>query len=57
MRSADLLFDSIHPQGVYHSVKSFINEAEYCSEIDMMPGIGGKTFVVQVRNLSVDLGR
>lgn len=34
-------------RGVYHSIKSFINEAEYCSEIDMVPGIGGKTFVVQ----------
>ena len=36
-------------QGVYHCIRSFINESEYCSEIDMVPGIGGKTFVVQVR--------
>ena len=38
-----------HPiQGVYHSVKSFMNEAEYCSAVGITPGISGKTFIVQV---------
>ena len=35
-------------QGVFYSIRSFISEAEYCSEIDLLPGIGGKTFIVQV---------
>lgn len=48
-RIAALLFCFVTLQGVYHCIRSFINEAEYCSEIDMVPGIGGKTFVVQVR--------
>jgi glutamate dehydrogenase (NAD(P)+) len=34
-------------RGIYHSVKSFISEAEYCSAVDITPGINGKTFVVQ----------
>ena len=36
-------------QGVFYSIRSFCNEAEYCSEVDMVPGIQGKTFIVQVK--------
>ena len=36
-------------QGVFYSIRSFCNEAEYCSEVDMVPGVEGKTFIVQVR--------
>ena len=45
----DNMFSLSTLQGVYYSIRSFVNEAEYCSEIDMIPGIGGKTFIVQVR--------
>lgn len=34
-------------RGVYYSIRSFISEAEYCSEINVLPGIGGKDFIVQ----------
>lgn len=34
-------------RGVFYSIRSFISESEYCSEIGLLPGIGGKTFIVQ----------
>ena len=35
-------------QGVYYSIHNFISDEEYCSKINMPPGIEGKTFIVQV---------
>lgn len=45
---SSIIFDGLVLQGVFYSIRSFCNEAEYCSEIDMVPGIQGKTFIVQV---------
>ena len=39
-------------QGVFYSIRSFLNEAEYCSEVNLLPGIKGKTFIVQVGTFS-----
>ena len=45
--SIGIFIDFHFPQRVFHSVRSFINEAEYCSEIGVTPGIAGKTYIVQ----------
>lgn len=38
-------------RGVFHGLENFINEASYMAMIGITPGWGGKTFIVQVRNL------
>lgn len=44
-----LLSDTvITSQGLFYTVRSFINEPEYCSQIGLKPGLEGKTFIVQV---------
>ena len=47
-RTCIRVFSPLSLQGVYHSVRSFLSEAEYCSTIGLPPGIAGKTFIVQV---------
>ncbi|XP_064388934.1 glutamate dehydrogenase 1, mitochondrial-like [Halichondria panicea] len=39
--------ESTTRRGVYYSIRSFIRDADYCSEIGVLPGIAGKTFIVQ----------
>lgn len=34
-------------RGVFHGIRSFLQEAEYCSAVSITPGISGKTFIVQ----------
>ena len=33
---------------MFYSIRSFLDEPEYCSKIGLVPGIKNKTFVVQV---------
>ena len=35
-------------QGIYYSLRTFLDKPEYCNAIDISPGISGKTFIVQV---------
>jgi len=35
-------------RGVYHGLANFVDEASYMSMIGCTPGLGGKTFIVQV---------
>ena len=44
-----LLDPSLLPQGVFHSIKSFLDSPEYSSRIGLSPGIKGKTFIIQVQ--------
>lgn len=34
-------------RGLFYCVRSFINEAEYCSQISITPGLVGKSFIIQ----------
>jgi len=34
-------------RGVYHGIQNFINEASYMSMVELTPGFGDKTFIVQ----------
>jgi glutamate dehydrogenase (NAD(P)+) len=40
---------------VFHGIDNFINEAQYMSMIGHTPGWGGKTFIVQVPALIVQM--
>ena len=44
-----LLDPSLLPQGVFHSIKSFLDSPKYSSIIGLSPGISGKTFIIQVQ--------
>ena len=44
-----LLDPSLLPQGVFHSIKSFLDSPKYSSIIGLSPGIRGKTFIIQVQ--------
>lgn len=35
-------------QGVFHSIKNFAEEASFMSMVGLTPGLGDKTFIVQV---------
>jgi len=36
--------------GVFHAIKNFAEEASFMSMVGLMPGLGDKTFIVQVIN-------
>lgn len=42
-------------RGVFHGLENFIMEANYMSMIGTTPGWGGKTFILQVRRVLIQL--
>ncbi|XP_060782280.1 glutamate dehydrogenase 1a [Neoarius graeffei] len=34
-------------RGVFHGIENFVNEAAYMSQLDLTPGVGDKTFIIQ----------